>query len=170
MINEKLAYYSNVAVKLLKEQGLRVSFAESCTGGMATAAITSVDGSSAVLDLSIVTYANSAKTMYTDVTDEVLEEYGAVSEQTAQLMSSGIKKRAMSDIGVGITGIAGPTGGSPQKPVGTVYIAIDSGEFQTVKHFLFSSPPETKNKRQAIRIQTAVQALAMLIDLLKGMV
>ena len=80
-------------VQALKSRGLRVSFAESCTGGMASAAITAVEGASEVLDLSLTVYADWAKVEYTDVTEEILAVHGAVSAQTAQLMASGIRKR-----------------------------------------------------------------------------
>jgi nicotinamide-nucleotide amidase len=146
-----MSKYNNI-VQLLREKKLRVAFAESCTGGMASAAVTSVAGSSSVLDMSIVTYSNYAKIEYTDVTQAVLDAHGAVSEQTALLMASGIRKRAGADIGVGITGIAGPDGGTSEKPVGTVYIAVND----KVKHFVFSGD------RQAIREQTIHQALDML--------
>lgn len=141
-------------VQLLRQHNLRVSFAESCTGGMVSAAITSVSGASEVLDLSITTYANPAKIQYTDVTDEVLSVYGAVSSQTALLMAQGIKARADADIGVGITGIAGPDGGTVEKPVGTVYVAVNSN----VKHFLFTG------NRKEIREQTTIHALMMCRD------
>jgi PncC family amidohydrolase len=164
MKDDKLA---QDVVQLLKEHGLRVSFAESCTGGMVSQAITAVAGASEVLDMSVVTYANWAKIECTDVTEEALAAHGAVSEQTAALMASGIRRHCKSDIGVGITGIAGPGGGiparrnSPGKPVGTIYIAIDRENFRTVEHFAFTG------ERQSIRAQTCEQALLMLIDLLK---
>jgi nicotinamide-nucleotide amidase len=151
-------------VQLLREKNLRISFAESCTGGMASSAITSVEGASEVLDMSMTTYANRAKVEYTDVTDEILDTYGAVSSQTAMLMASGIRKRSKADIGVGITGIAGPGGGSPEKPVGTVYIAVDFGRDNIkVKHFVFAGKtPE--NNRAVIREKTVIQALSMVKD------
>jgi PncC family amidohydrolase len=145
-------------VQSLREKNLRVSFAESCTGGMISSAIVSVPGSSSVLDLSIVTYANRAKIEFTDVTQDVLDNHGAVSRQTALLMASGIKRTARCDIGVGVTGIAGPDGGSDSKPVGTVYIAVNNGDDFTVKKFNFSG------NRQEIRTQTTIKALEILYD------
>ncbi|MCL2037178.1 MAG: CinA family protein [Oscillospiraceae bacterium] len=147
-------------VEILRERGLKIAFAESCTGGMVSAAITGIPGSSAVLDLSIVTYSNSAKVKYTQVTEEVLREHGAVSSQTAELMAQGIRSTAGSDIGVGITGIAGPDGGSIEKPVGTVYIAVFSGEKNDVKHFEFAGD------RQAVREATCRHALTMIYKIL----
>lgn len=155
-------------VYLLKKCKLRISFAESCTGGMVSAAITEVDGASEVLDMSIVTYANWAKTAYTDVTEEVLTVHGAVSGQTALMMAAGIRKRSGADIGVGITGIAGPGGGSPEKPVGTVYIAVDPGGAlevtPMVRHFAFSG------ERNEVRIQTLQQTLTLLSNSIESII
>jgi PncC family amidohydrolase len=141
-------------VNSLKSKNQRAAFAESCTGGMVSAAITSVPGSSRVLDLSIVTYSNQAKIEYTDVTQEVLGKHSAVSSQTAQLMAQGIRARANADIGIGITGIAGPDGGTDEKPVGTVYIAVND----RIEHCVFTGD------RQQVREQTTRQALEMLHD------
>ena len=143
----------NVVVAL-KEKELKVAFAESCTGGMVSAAITSVVGSSDVFDMSIVTYSNLAKTEYTDVTDEILSLHGAVSEETAVLMASGIRKRSKSDIGIGITGFA--SGDDNEKSSGTVYIALAYKKDVTCKHFLFSGD------RQSVRTQATMEALNML--------
>jgi len=128
---------------------------------MVSAAITSAAGSSAVLDISVITYSNWAKIEYTDVTEEVLSLHGAVSKETAVLMASGIRKRSGADIGIGITGIAGPNGGSPEKPVGTVYVAIDSDFDSQVRHFTF------KGDRQTIREETTKQVLIMLQEKLE---
>ena len=148
-------------VQSLKSKQKRVAFAESCTGGMVSAAITSVDGASEVLDLSMTTYANWAKVKYTDVTDEMLNAHGAVSSETALAMASGIRMTADSDIGIGITGIAGPGGGSESKPVGTVYIGIDCGNSQSVEHFVF------EGGRNEVREQTTKMALMILKECAK---
>ena len=111
-------------VKALAQRGMTVAAAESCTGGMVTAAITSVSGASAVLEYSAVTYANRIKEQMLGVRRETLSAYGAVSAQTACEMEKGISAAADADMGLAITGIAGPTGGTPEKPVGTVYIAV----------------------------------------------
>ncbi|MCL1866504.1 MAG: CinA family protein [Oscillospiraceae bacterium] len=145
-------------VNELKKNGLKVAFAESCTGGMLSSAITSVAGSSDVLEVSVTTYANRAKIEYTDVTEEILSTHGAVSEQTAVLMATGIRKRAKSDIGIGITGLAGP-GGDERNPVGTVYISIDSIILNTkCQHFVF------EGNRQKVREQATIEALKMIED------
>jgi nicotinamide-nucleotide amidase len=145
----------------LTESGKRIAFAESCTGGMLAAAITSVAGSSSVLDMSIVTYANSAKIEYTHVTPDILDKHGAVSAETAEAMASGIRERAFADIGVGVTGIAGPGGGSAEKPVGTVYVAIAGVGFDTEKR-LFS----LSGDRQSVREQAVKCVLNMLLEIL----
>lgn len=113
-----------VLCRLLTEKGKTIAAAESCTAGLFSAMIADNPGASAVLNEGIVTYSNEAKEKYLGVLHETLEKYGAVSEQTAREMAEGIKKAAKSDIGVGITGIAGPDGGTPEKPVGLVYVGI----------------------------------------------
>jgi PncC family amidohydrolase len=124
---------------------------------MACGAVTSVEGASEVLDFSVVTYSNQAKIDYTGVTEEILSQNGAASERTASLMADGIRKRAASDIGVGITGIAGPGGGTPEKPVGTVYISVDNGFKPMTERFMFGGG------RQSVREQTVKQAMIMTI-------
>lgn len=107
-------------VKLLIEKGFTISFAESCTGGKMAAAIVDVADASKVLNASFVTYANEAKMKYVNVSEKTLETFGAVSEQTAKEMAKGVAVANNADVGVGITGIAGPGGGTEEKPVGTV--------------------------------------------------
>ncbi len=108
-------------VKLLLKKRLKIATAESCTGGMISQLITSVPNASAVFDMGVCTYANSAKMRLLGVSSQSLENYGAVSSQVALEMAKGIRLAAESDIGVSVTGIAGPSGGTVQKPVGTVY-------------------------------------------------
>ena len=111
---------SEELVSLLIDKGHTISFAESCTGGMAAASIVDVADASKVLNASFVTYANEAKIKYANVSGETLDKYGAVSEQTAGEMAEGVAKANNADVAVGISGIAGPTGGTEDKPVGTV--------------------------------------------------
>lgn len=111
-------------VKLLAEKKMTISAAESCTGGLFSALITNVAGASDVLNESLVTYANSAKMKYLGVKPNTLDAYGAVSRETAYEMADGLQKRTGSDVAVGITGIAGPGGGTKEKPVGLVYAGI----------------------------------------------
>ncbi len=111
-------------VELLKRKKLRISAAESCTGGLFTKLITDISGSSEVLDCSVVTYANEAKVKLIGVSEKSIAEYGVVSEAVACQMAKGVAELMNADIGVGITGIAGPGGGTKTKPVGLVWTAI----------------------------------------------
>lgn len=111
--------YQLVVDKLI-QKNYHISFAESCTGGMATAALVSIADASKVLDVSFVTYANEAKMKYLGVKDETIEQFGVVSEEVARQMATGVAKEAGSEVGVGITGVAGPGGGTKDKPVGMV--------------------------------------------------
>jgi nicotinamide-nucleotide amidase len=109
---------------LLRQRRWTVAAAESCTGGLLTARLTDVPGSSAYVERSAVTYSNRAKEEWLGVPGALIEAHGAVSEPVAEAMAEGIRRQARSDIGVGVTGIAGPDGGTPAKPVGTVCIAV----------------------------------------------
>jgi len=111
-------------IEVLKEKKLKIATAESCTGGLLAKKITDISGSSEVFDMGLVSYANRIKQDILGVPGEVLETKGAVSYETAEAMARGIVKVADADIGVGITGIAGPTGGTPTKPVGTVFYGL----------------------------------------------
>lgn len=152
-----------VVGQLLRDRGWWVAFAESCTGGLATSRMTDVPGSSEYVERSIVAYSNAAKMELLDVPEALIELHGAVSEPVAVAMASGIQRRAGVQVGVGITGIAGPGGGSPQKPVGTVCIAVASAESHVVRTFTF--PPG----RELIKAMSANWAIDMLRRfLLKG--
>jgi nicotinamide-nucleotide amidase len=132
-----------------------VALAESCTGGAVTARLTDIPGSSAYLVGSVVSYSNRIKSDVVGVPESVLQEKGAVSEETARAMAEGIRLHFASDIGVGVTGIAGPDGGTPEKPVGLVYIAVagPNGTIALEEQFV--------GQRNAIRIRTTNAALAM---------
>lgn len=120
-------------VTLLQEKKFRISFAESCTGGMCCARLVGVANASAVFDAGVVTYANEAKVKYLGVKPETIEAYGVVSEPVAGEMAEGVAKAQDAQVGVGISGIAGPTGGSPEKPVGMVCFGFYmDGEVTTV--------------------------------------
>jgi nicotinamide-nucleotide amidase len=110
---------------LLRARGLRVAIAESCTGGLVTSRLTDVPGSSDYLDRSVVVYSNAAKTQVLGVPEPLIAAHGAVSEPVAVAMAEGVRRMAGVDVGLAITGIAGPGGGTPAKPVGTVAIAVD---------------------------------------------
>ncbi len=126
----------NVA-RLLSASGLTLSLAESCTGGLICARLTDISGSSAFLERGAVTYANSAKADWLGVPAAVLENDGAVSEACALAMAKGMRRAAGTDLALSVTGIAGPTGGTAQKPVGTVFFALATPESEQVKGYLF---------------------------------
>lgn len=133
--------------KLLLEKNLTIACAESCTGGLLTSKLTDVAGSSAYVQGSIVSYSNEVKNSVLKVKAETLKEFGAVSEQTARQMSANVREICKADIGVGVTGIAGPEGGTVDKPVGTVYISVSSDNKTVVKRFNFrGSRIEIKNQ------------------------
>lgn len=118
-------------VSYLSRENKKIATAESCTGGLLASRLTDISGVSSVFEMGVVSYSNRIKTELLGVSKELLDSVGAVSEEVAKEMSKGVCKRADADIGVGITGIAGPTGGSPEKPVGTVWISFylkSSGE------------------------------------------
>ncbi len=117
----------SVVVRLLGERNMHLATAESCTGGLLAKRITDVSGASQVFDLGLVTYANEAKMRLLGVPAALLEQYGAVSEPVARAMAEGVRRVSGSELGIGITGVAGPTGGTPEKPVGLIYIALADG-------------------------------------------
>ncbi|MFO7295753.1 MAG: competence/damage-inducible protein A [Clostridia bacterium] len=145
-----------VVAKLLKEKGLTLAVAESCTGGLISNMLTDVPGISENLLEACVTYSNQAKIKRLGVKPETLEAYGAVSPQTAQEMAEGILKTSGADIGLAVTGIAGPGGGSPEKPVGLAYIAIAAGNHVEVNRIY------NQGNRKRIKLSTANTALDLL--------
>lgn len=155
-----------LVVQELQKQGKKLATAESCTGGLLAKRITDVPGCSAVFDMGCVTYANEAKEMLLSVDHETLERYGAVSEETARSMAEGIVRRSGSDIGVGITGIAGPDGGTEEKPVGLIYIALSDGQHTWVTK---RSPIGRTKTRAWHRHCAASQALDMVRRYLTGL-
>lgn len=118
--NMKTETIEERVVALLQERGFHISFAESCTGGLCSARLVSVANASAVFDAGVVTYANEAKVKYLGVKPETIEQYGVVSEPVAGQMAEGVAKAQNAQVGVGVSGIAGPTGGTAEKPVGMV--------------------------------------------------
>ena len=146
-------------VEALSERKMTVAAAESCTGGLVTAALTSVSGASAVLEYSAVTYANRIKESVLGVSHETLVQYGAVSEPCAKEMAQGIRKAANADLGIAVTGIAGPTGGTPEKPVGTVYIAAATEENTFVERLQLLEL--CGNDREAIRNESVCRVLEL---------
>ena len=149
--------------ELLLQKNMTVSVAESCTGGLVSSKLTDVPGSSAYITLNVVTYSNDAKVRMLGIPAELIAEHGAVSEPVAAAMSQDIMKLAGSDIGVGITGIAGPAGGTPEKPVGLVYIGITDGNGTEVhKLNIASSFPRIEIKQEACH-----RALSFLLNRLE---
>jgi PncC family amidohydrolase len=149
-------------VTTLKRRRIKISIAESCTGGMLSSAITSISGSSIVFILGLVTYSNQAKTSVLKVPKKIIQRYGAVSIQCCLSMVNNLYKISKSKICVSITGVAGPKGGSKQKPVGLVYIGIKVGKKVIVNKCNF------KNKRRAyIQRQTVKKSLSLLLKLIK---
>ncbi len=149
-------------VLLLKRKKLKIAFAESCTGGMLSSAITSVSGSSKVFTMGLVTYSNQAKTTLLKIPLKIIKKYGAVSVQCCLAMVNNLSKISKSKICVSITGIAGPKGGSRQKPIGLVYIGIKIGKKVVVNKYNF------KNKgRIFIQKQTVKKTLNLLVMLIK---
>ncbi|MEK6532210.1 MAG: nicotinamide-nucleotide amidohydrolase family protein [Deltaproteobacteria bacterium] len=149
---------------ILRKTGLTLAVAESCTGGLFSKIITDAPGSSDYFLGSVVAYDNSAKTKFTGIGRGLIKRHGAVSIKTAEALALGIRRRLDSDIGVSITGIAGPTGGSVDKPVGTVCIGISfKGKKKVLaKKYLF------KGKRAGIRRAASLTALRALIKALHG--
>jgi nicotinamide-nucleotide amidase len=150
---------------LLRESGFTLSVAESCSGGLLAKRITDIPGSSGYFLLGVVTYANSAKERVIAVPHELIEQHGAVSSEVALAMAAGVRDLSGSHIAIATTGIAGPDGGTPEKPVGTVFIAIVSPTGSEVACYCFAG------SRQAIRESTAEAALLLLgnrLPLLQG--
>lgn len=152
-------------VKLLCEKNLQVSTAESCTGGLLSGAIVGVSGSSEVFGLGICAYANEMKEKFLGVSAEILEKYGAVSEACAAEMAKGAQQASGAGttaggiIGISTTGIAGPCGGTEEKPVGTVFICCSYKEKQRTLHL------RIENKgREYIRLETVRQALILILN------
>jgi len=145
-----------VAVSLLRERGLTLALAESCTGGLLSARVSDVPGASATLERAFVTYANRAKVEELGLAPELLERHGAVSEEVAAAMAQGARRAASADVGVGITGIAGPDGGSADKPVGLVFVALDGAAGTRVRRSVFPGG------RERVRFQATQVALEML--------
>ena len=142
-------------VEKLLRQGKTIASAESCTGGYVSKRITNVSGSSSILDGSIVTYANRVKEEFVGVSHETLEKYGAVSPQTAIEMARGVRKLFGADVGISTTGVAGPTGGTPEKPVGRVYVGVSCDSYEEVRELNLGE----KATREYIRYVSASNAL-----------
>jgi len=149
---------SQKVVKLLIKKKLKVSFAESCTGGLLSSSITSISGSSKIFTIGLVTYSNQAKIKLLKVSPNILKKHGAVSYETCLSMVKNINKISKTNISISVTGIAGPKGGSKNKPVGLVFIGIKKGAKISVKKFLFGS-----KKRSSIQKSTVNEAFKLIL-------
>ena len=148
-------------VKLLTKKKLTVSFAESCTGGLLASSITSISGSSKVFNMGLVTYSDNAKVKLLKVPKKTITKHGAVSYETCLSMVKNLSKISKSNISISITGIAGPNGGTKEKPVGLVYMGLKKGSKIIIKKNLFKS-----KKRISIQKATVNQTLKMILNIL----
>ena len=144
-------------IEFLSSEGEMISFAESCTGGLIASSLTSRSGSSNILNGSVVSYANEIKHQWLNVDEAILENPGAVSSECVKEMAEGARKLAQSDMALATSGIAGPTGGTPLKPVGTVYIAFADGENTVTQHLCL------KGDRNSIQYQAMMHAVKLMI-------
>jgi|TARA_Y100001970_G_scaffold294018_1_gene445898 nicotinamide-nucleotide amidase len=153
---------STKTVRFLTKKGLKISFAESCTGGLLSSSITSISGSSKVFNIGLITYSNNSKINILKVPKKIITKYGAVSYETCLWMLNGLRRITKANIYLSITGIAGPDGGSKEKPVGLVYIGIIKGNKQLIKKYLFK-----KKNRIYIQRSTVNKALNLILSFAK---
>lgn len=155
-------YLAKEVLELCREDGLTLSTAESCTGGLIAKELTDISGASAVFLGGVVSYTNGVKADLLGVPRPMLAKFGAVSEQVARAMAEGVRSATGSDLALSVTGLAGPDGDDRGNPVGLVYIGLASKNATPVRQYRFNGD------RTTIRCQTAIQALAMLKDYLEG--
>jgi nicotinamide-nucleotide amidase len=164
MIGAELRRSARRLLALCRARGLKIATAESCTGGLVAAALTEIAGSSDVVDCGFVTYSDAAKRKMLGVPAATLSRHGAVSAETATAMAKGALKKSQADISVAITGIAGPGGGSKQKPVGLVYFAAASGDGRRLARIRrFGDISRTR-----VRLRSVAEALSLLEMLAKN--
>tara|TARA_B100000029_G_scaffold487247_2_gene542598 strand:- start:3255 stop:3728 length:474 start_codon:yes stop_codon:yes gene_type:complete len=153
---------SRKIVKLLKKRKLKLAIAESCTGGMLSSAITSINGSSKVFTMGLVTYSNKSKNQLLNVSKKLIKKHGAVSIQCCFSMVNNVSKISKSNIAVSITGIAGPSGGTKKKPVGLVYIGIKRANKVKINRFFFKKKGRSKIQKAAVK-----KTLDLILSILK---
>ena len=153
---------SQKIVKLLSKKKLKISFAESCTGGLLSSAITSISGSSTVFTLGLVTYSNQAKINILKIPKRIIMRHGAVSYETCLSMVKNLSRISKTNISVSITGIAGPKGGTKQKPVGLVFIGIKKANKTLVKKYFFKN-----KKRISIQRAAVIKSLNLILSFTK---
>jgi len=153
---------SQKIIRLLRKKRLKISFAESCTGGLLSSTITSVSGSSKVFTLGLVTYSNQSKITILKVSKNIIKKHGAASYEACLTMVKNLNKISKTNISVSITGIAGPKGGTKKKPVGLVFIGIKKSNKILVRKYLFKN-----KKRTSIQIAAVNKALNLILSFLK---
>ena len=149
-------------IRILIKKKIKISFAESCTGGLLASTVTSISGASKIFNLGLVTYSNQAKIKILKVNKNIIKKYGAVSHECCSAMVKNLSRISKANINVSITGIAGPKGGTKQKPVGLVYIGIKKGDKIQINKFLFKS-----KKRSSIQKATVKKALNLILKISK---
>ncbi len=147
---------------LLRGAGQTIAVAESCTGGLICHRLTNISGSSQYLEMGVVAYSNRVKTSLLGVPQAVIADHGAVSESCVRAMASGVRRLAGTAMGLAVSGIAGPTGGTPEKPVGTVYVGLAGEKGEIGRHFSF------RGSRLDIKEQSATEALRMVSRYFEG--
>ncbi len=155
-VNDELSDLTRTVFTLLRQRRQTVAFAESCTAGLVSATLAEIPGASEVLDGGVVTYSNAMKRDFLGVPTEILERDGAVSPRCAIAMAEGLCRRTHSDFALSITGLAGPGGAEPGKPIGLVYIALHDARSSVVRRFLF------EGERNSIRRASVFSALELL--------
>ena len=149
-------------IRILTKKKLKISFVESCTGGMLASTITSISGASKVFNLGLVTYSNQAKIKVLKINKNIIKKYGAVSYECCYTMVKNLSKISKANINISITGIAGPKGGTKKKPVGLVYIGVKKGNKIQVNKYFFKS-----KKRSSIQRATVKKALDLILRIAK---
>ena len=149
-------------VKKLAKKKLKISFVESCTGGLLASSITSISGASKIFNLGLITYSNQAKIKFLKINRNIIRKYGSVSYECCLAMVNNLSKISKANINVSVTGIAGPNGGTKVKPVGLVYIGIKRGNKSQINKFFFES-----NARSSIQKATVKKALELVVRVTK---
>ena len=149
-------------IRILIKKKIKISFAESCTGGLLASTVTSISGASKIFNLGLVTYSNQAKIKILKVNKNIIKKYGAVSHECCSAMVKNLSRISKANINVSITGIAGPKGGTKQKPVGLVYIGIKKGDKIQINKCLFKG-----KKRSSIQKATVKKALNLILKISK---
>ena len=149
-------------IRILTKKKLKISFAESCTGGLLASTVTSISGASKIFNLGLITYSNQAKIKILKVNKNIIKKYGAVSHECCSAMVKNLSRISRANINVSITGIAGPNGGTKQKPVGLVYIGVKKRNKILINKYLFKS-----KKRSSIQKATVKKALNLILRIVK---